>query len=116
MRFFLGIANSKLVSWYGGIVMPNFGKEIFPKLNPQDIAGIPVVSIDLENESENEGYCNLVHLVERMLSLFKSQHSTPIEQEQLQRQIAATDAEIDRLVYELYDLTEEEIKIVEGSI
>ena len=29
--------------------------------------------------------------------------------------IAATDDEIDRLVYELYDLTEEEIKIVEGK-
>jgi len=31
------------------------------------------------------------------------------------RQIDATDAEIDRLVYELYGLTEEEIKIVEGE-
>jgi hypothetical protein len=31
------------------------------------------------------------------------------------RQIAATDEEIDRLVYELYDLTEEETAIVEGE-
>jgi hypothetical protein len=30
-------------------------------------------------------------------------------------QIAATDQQIDRLVYELYELTEEEIKIVEES-
>ena len=37
------------------------------------------------------------------------------EQTSLSRQIAATDAEIDRLVYELYGLTEEEIKIVEGT-
>lgn len=33
----------------------------------------------------------------------------------LQRQIEATDREIDQLVYELYGLTEEEIKIVEGE-
>ena len=33
----------------------------------------------------------------------------------LERQIAATDRQIDNLVYELYGLTEEEIKIVEGS-
>ena len=33
----------------------------------------------------------------------------------LQRQIEATDRQIDRLVYELYDLTEEEIAIVEGA-
>ncbi len=34
--------------------------------------------------------------------------------QQLKTQIAATDGEIDRLVYELYGLTEEEISIVEG--
>lgn len=33
----------------------------------------------------------------------------------LQRQIEATDAQIDRLVYALYGLTEEEIAIVEGE-
>ena len=33
----------------------------------------------------------------------------------LQRQIDATDAQIDRLVYELYELTPDEIKIVESA-
>jgi hypothetical protein len=33
----------------------------------------------------------------------------------LTREIASTDREIDNLVYELYGLTEEEIKIVEGA-
>jgi hypothetical protein len=33
----------------------------------------------------------------------------------LERQIVATDQQIDRLAYELYELTEEEIKIVEES-
>jgi hypothetical protein len=37
------------------------------------------------------------------------------EKEPIQRQIAATDKKIDKLVYELYGLTEEEIKIVEGD-
>jgi len=32
----------------------------------------------------------------------------------IQREIEATDAQIDRLVYELYGLTEEEIRVVEG--
>jgi len=31
------------------------------------------------------------------------------------REIEATDRQIDRLVYELYGLTEDEIKIVEGK-
>jgi hypothetical protein len=38
-----------------------------------------------------------------------------IEQTALQRQIKATDEQIDALVYELYGLTEEEIRIVEEN-
>ncbi len=40
---------------------------------------------------------------------------TPHEQGVLQAQIAATDRQIDRLVYALYGLIEEEIRIVEGG-
>jgi hypothetical protein len=41
---------------------------------------------------------------------------TPHEQESLQRSIAATDNQIDALAYELYGLTEEEIRIAEGGL
>jgi len=34
----------------------------------------------------------------------------------LRRQIEATDGEIDRLVYDLYGLTADEIRIVEGAV
>lgn len=37
------------------------------------------------------------------------------KKERLERQIAVTDRQIDALVCELYGLTEEEIKIVEGE-
>jgi hypothetical protein len=39
---------------------------------------------------------------------------TPLQKERIQRVIATTDRQIDRLVYELYGLTEEEIRVVEG--
>ena len=55
--------------------------------------------------------------VEHMLDQHKrfANISTPAEKERLQRQVNATDQEIDRLVYDLYGLTEEEIKIVEAA-
>jgi hypothetical protein len=58
----------------------------------------------------------MVGLVETMLKLHKDlpKAKTPHEAEALQRQIAATDRQIDMLVYELYGLTGEEIGIVEG--
>jgi adenine-specific DNA-methyltransferase len=40
--------------------------------------------------------------------------TTPADKRLYQRQIDATDKQTDALVYELYDLTEEEIGIVEG--
>jgi hypothetical protein len=51
-----------------------------------------------------------------MLSLHKSLPlaRTPQEKERLARQIESTDRAIDALVYQLYGLTEEEIRIVEG--
>jgi len=40
----------------------------------------------------------------------------PQEKDMLKRQIEAIDIKIDQLVYKLYDLTDEEIKIVETAI
>ena len=46
-----------------------------------------------------------------LLDLFEAQKAQALE---LQQQIDRTDNEIDRMVYDLYGLTEEEIGIVEG--
>lgn len=57
----------------------------------------------------------MVTLVERMLDLHKrlAQAKSPDDNTRLQRQIDATDHEIDRLVYDLYGLSEEEINLIE---
>ncbi|KUK44604.1 MAG: hypothetical protein WCY97_08405 [Methanothrix sp.] len=59
----------------------------------------------------------MVSLVENMLDLNKrlSESKTCSEKTLLRRQIEAADRQIDRLVYELYGLTEEEIAIVEDA-
>ena len=60
----------------------------------------------------------MVSLVEQMLALHKNvgrDGIPPNEKELLERQIKSTDRQIDELVYQLYDLTPEEIKIVEGD-
>jgi hypothetical protein len=59
----------------------------------------------------------MVTLVTKMPGLNKKVQDARLEQEktQLSRQIEATDAAIDKQVYELYGLTPEEIAIVEGT-
>jgi len=56
-----------------------------------------------------EAYKDVIHELRRGLGAAKTGH----DKTAIQRQIEATDREIDQLVYELYDLTDEEIKIVE---
>ena len=59
----------------------------------------------------------MVELVQTMLDLHR-QLSTPAPEHErtiLTRRIEATDRQIDRRVYELYDLTEEESGLVEGE-
>ena len=60
----------------------------------------------------------MVVLVEQMLKLHKDLAAalTPDLKTSLQRQIDATDTQIDHLVYDLYGLTNEEIRVVEGKI
>ena len=59
----------------------------------------------------------MVELVQSMLDLHRQISSPGPEHERtlLARRIEATDRQIDRLVYELYGLTEEEIGIVETA-
>ena len=50
-----------------------------------------------------------------MLALHKQSPRSPQEQEMVKREIEFTDRGIDRLVYELYGFSEEEIRIVENK-
>ena len=54
-------------------------------------------------------------LVERMLTLHQQLAAARTDHDKtiLQRQITATDRQIDRLVQELYELTKKEIRIIE---
>jgi hypothetical protein len=59
----------------------------------------------------------IVGLVERTLELHERLAEAKIQREKtvIQHQIDATDRQIDRLVYELYGLSDEEIAIVEEA-
>jgi predicted nucleic acid-binding Zn-ribbon protein len=63
------------------------------------------------------GACRTETFNKRMLTLHKQlgEVKTDHEKTLLERQIEATDKQIDALVYELYGLTEEEIRIVEAA-
>ncbi|MGD0534390.1 MAG: TaqI-like C-terminal specificity domain-containing protein [Methanoregula sp.] len=118
--YLLGLLNSKLI-WL-------FLKNICSVLGDSDKGGrlmlqkiyvekLPIRTINFADPAEVARHDRMVTLVTQMLDLNKKVQDARLEQEktQLSRQIEATDAAIDTLVYELYGLTEEEIGIVGGG-
>jgi hypothetical protein len=77
---------------------------------------LPIRPIDFNNPADKAKHDQMVNLVERMLSLHKqlSEATIPQQKTMLKRQIETTDRQIDSLVYELYGLSYEEVRIVEG--
>ena len=87
-------------------------------LNRQYIEHLPINPINFSDLTDKARHDRMVELVEQMLSLHKrlADARMPRDQIMLQQQIDITDQQIDRLVYELYGLTEEEIKMIEGNL
>jgi len=114
--YLLGLLNSKLLSAYLRMVSTPF-RGGYIALNKQYIEHLPIRDIDFSDSGDRLRHGRMVELVQRMLDLHKQMESanTAHQKTVLQRQIEATDGEIDRLVYELYGLTDKEIAIVEEA-
>lgn len=114
--YLLGILNSKLSSFILRNISTTF-RGGYLALNRQYIEQLPIRTIDFSDRTDKARHDKMIDLVEQMLKLHKKLALAKVPQTKtvLQRQIETTDQQIDQLAYELYGLTDEEIKIVEGS-
>jgi hypothetical protein len=114
--FLLGVLNSSLSSFYLNKTSTVF-RGGYIALNRQYIASLPLPVLDPAQKTGQSRHDLMVKLVAQMLELHPrlAAARTPTEQSALERQIAAADGQINRLIYDLYALTAEEIKIVEAS-
>ncbi len=75
----------------------------------------PIKKVDLKNKTEKSLYDEIVKSVESIIALQKEKQQTnlPDKLEQLKARIKYTDYKINKLVYSLYGLSEEEISLIE---
>ena len=118
--YLLGILNSRLF-WFAisNISIPfgiRAGKYRY-RLIYQYMEKVPIRAIDVGNNEDGLRRDRMTELVGRILALHAKQRSarTPTDQTDIAREIVATDGQINRLVYELYGLTTEEVQIVEQA-
>ena len=112
MRYVLGLLNSKLMSY---LFRTRFhAKQLargFLAINKGQLAQLPIRMIDGHQSAENAMYAELLQRVDRLLLL----HASVDNNQAIAAEIAATDSQIDELVYRLYELTPTEIEQVEAG-
>ncbi|MBA3649698.1 MAG: N-6 DNA methylase [Chitinophagales bacterium] len=111
IKFLLGLINSKLISFYHSNTSANAFKGAFPKVLLQDLRELPVPKPDTKTQNEIE------NLVNQLLQLNQEKAETNLQTKvsQLDGRIEYCESRINEIVYQLYELTPDEIKIVEGK-
>ncbi len=116
-RFVLGVLHSACFQFLYQIYSQG-EQRVIPQIKAAKLYSLPFPTIDISHSVEKASHDRMVELVDQMLELHKQIASAKTDHDKttIQRQIDATDLQIDQLVYELYGLTEDEIKIVESSL
>jgi hypothetical protein len=115
-EYILGLLNSKLLEW----MIRHSATQMrggYYSYESRFIRNLPIRVINFSGSADKSRHDKMVDLVKKMLDLHKQLAlvKTPDDKTRLQRQIDATDQQIDNLAYELYGLTEKEIQIVEDG-
>ncbi len=115
-KYLLGILNSTLMNFYYKNTFATY-RGGYLRFFTQYVEQLPVFTINFNNSQEKAKYEKLVSFVERILELHKKRISLlpSAKKEKVEGEIAITDEKIDEIVYELYGVTDEERKIIEGN-
>ncbi len=97
LKFILGILNSTIATFYITKVAFDLTEGAFTKMRTNQLARLPIPY----NASKDD----IASVVDKIMNIKKNNP---------QADTSGLEKEIDRLVYELYGLTEEEVKVVEG--
>ena len=115
IKYLLGLLNSKVVNfWFKNIYVND--DTLFPHIQKNQLASIPIPKLDFSKKEDKKKHDRLVKLVDNIIAINKKLvgENNPNTKEILERQVRALDGEIDRLVYGLYGLRDNEIRIIEN--
>lgn len=114
--FLAGVIASRLMSFYFSKTMSD-GKATFPKVKGDQLKQLPLPKLNLKNADHKQAVADITKEVDELQKLHQQRAAAtvPTQQQQLQRQLTQAERRLDRLVYDLYDLTEADIEQVEAA-
>ena len=118
LKVLCAILNSRLMTeCYRGFAVKS-ARRIFPKIVIRNLREFPIPkSLMLGDPRAKAKYSKMVTLVDRMLDLHKNLdvEKNPETRKHFQIQLRTIDRQIDRVVYQLYQLTPAEIDVIEDA-
>ncbi len=117
LEYCLGVLNSKLMNWYYRSLNPEAG-EALAEVKKSHVACLPIRLCDVKTGAEKRLYGLMVELVKTMvcLNVTRKESSSAADRQLADRDIGMVDKRIDKLVYDLYGLTSDEIEVVETAM
>jgi hypothetical protein len=109
LKFILGILNSRAISFWFNKEFDKMQRNIFPQFKVNELKMFPVPVLDLSKKEGIKKKDQLISLVDKILELKAEDNSSLVRL----KEIKQLDDKIDMFVCDLYNLTEEERKIVE---
>lgn len=100
LKYILALLNCCLMSYYFQLNTAKAVRKMFPKIILNDLRLFPIRVVSLEKQAQ---FIELVDRITQTKKLNRNSNTVNLERE------------IDKLVYQLYELTEEEIKMVESA-
>nr|WP_242003791.1 transposase [Brachyspira aalborgi] len=117
LKYIIALLNSKLYN----LVFKSSNKHNamsggYMNVNKNSLSQFIYYSLDFNNKKDKEVHDKLVKLVDSIIAINKKLvgENNPNTKEILERQVRALDGEIDKLVYGLYGLSDNEIRIIEN--
>ncbi len=98
LKYILALLNSTLFSYWQVETSPKANRKLFPTLLMETVENFPIKNI---NKTEQQEFIDLVNKI--------------MDAKKMKKESLNLESQIDQLVYKLYDLTEEEIAIIESS-
>ncbi|GAH55741.1 unnamed protein product, partial [marine sediment metagenome] len=107
LKYILAVLNSELIEWfYKKTTVPKAGGFFIYKV--MYLKNIPLKEISIDNQKP------FIDLVDKIFTITKEDDY--LVNSTKQAKVKEYEYQIDQIVYKLYDLTEEEIKVIEESI
>ena len=117
LKFILGALNSNASQYYMQKLCFDNSSGAFIKARIFHYNQLPIPKINFKNKTEKAAHDQIVTLVEQILNAKKEIETAKTEKDKsyIERKISSLDTAIDEQIYKLYDLSTDEIKIVEAK-